>query len=826
MNGNIKRWSKIGAIIFFLGMLMTVLAGCASSTVAVKDTKKDAGQSFEPGHITNISASEDLTSSIIWIKGNRLLTYTSVKQPFPLGVLLYFPETALGDINTSYVPDSNIVSSIKASELTTKGHTSRVEILLKKDASYEVTREDTGLKISFHKESKVPVSTDTKLEIKEKSSDKSQNAKEPPAAPEQEKLVAKTTEDKTVTPQIKKDKPAWINRIDFSGEEGGKSTIIIGTTIPVKYDLKKIDDKKLLLNLYNTRLPEYRQRPLLTTRFQSAVDRITPVQTPVMKDISQVTIELRESVPYFVEQTNDLLLLHFEASSISPRPFDNAKLPLWKKVMDQPSVDTKAKQEKAGDEMTDFEAPQIKYTPPHGAKASRSITEEAALGAAYDIERLKTTDTITGVKRSLDFYRTETEKRYVGEKIAVDFFRTNIKNVFRIIREISGENFAIDKDVIGEVTLSLEKPIPWDQVLALVLKMNKLGLVYEEGIIRVATLKTLAQEEEERKEKLSAKREAENQEELITVFMRISYVDAIDIGKHLVKDGIFSNDQGDSKFNPTRGKVSIDKTNNMIVMSDVARSIKRAKEIVQKLDRVTPQVLIEARIVEASNNFSRELGVTLSGTYGPAGNEYTRDFSFTATNPPISSLGSLGINFSKLTGTPWNLGATIAAAESEGQVKIISSPKILALDNTLAKIKQGVAYPYRKLDADGNTTIVLEDIALELEVTPHVTPDDRISMQITVKNNEVGPVINNELSFTTKEANTELLVNDGDTVIIGGIRKSKENRDESGVPGLMKIPVLGWLFKTKAKEQQLDELLIFITPKIVKLEQRELKADQ
>jgi type IV pilus assembly protein PilQ len=826
MNGNIKRWSKIGAIIFFLGMLMTVLAGCASSTMAVKDTKKDAGQSFEPRHITNISASEDLTSSIIWIKGNRLLTYTSVKQPFPLGVLLYFPETALGDINTSYVPDSNIVSSIKASELTTKGHTSRVEILLKKDASYEVTREDTGLKISFHKESKVPVSTDTKLEIKEKSSDKSQNAKEPPAAPEQEKLVAKTTEDKTVTPQIKKDKPAWINRIDFSGEEGGKSTIIIGTTIPVKYDLKKIDDKKLLLNLYNTRLPEYRQRPLLTTRFQSAVDRITPVQTPAMKDISQVTIELRESVPYFVEQTNDLLLLHFEASSISPRPFDNAKLPLWKKVMDQPSVDTKAKQEKAGDEMTDFEAPQIKYTPPHGAKASRSITEEAALGAAYDIERLKTTDTITGVKRSLDFYRTETEKRYVGEKIAVDFFRTNIKNVFRIIREISGENFAIDKDVIGEVTLSLEKPIPWDQVLALVLKMNKLGLVYEEGIIRVATLKTLAQEEEERKEKLSAKREAENQEELITVFMRISYVDAIDIGKHLVKDGIFSNDQGDSKFNPTRGKVSIDKTNNMIVMSDVARSIKRAKEIVQKLDRVTPQVLIEARIVEASNNFSRELGVTLSGTYGPAGNEYTRDFSFTATNPPISSLGSLGINFSKLTGTPWNLGATIAAAESEGQVKIISSPKILALDNTLAKIKQGVAYPYRKLDADGNTTIVLEDIALELEVTPHVTPDDRISMQITVKNNEVGPVINNELSFTTKEANTELLVNDGDTVIIGGIRKSKENRDESGVPGLMKIPVLGWLFKTKAKEQQLDELLIFITPKIVKLEQRELKADQ
>ncbi|MBW2575678.1 MAG: hypothetical protein JRC88_09350, partial [Deltaproteobacteria bacterium] len=738
MNGIVKKLSKIGAIILFLGMLMTVLAGCVSNTMAVKETKKDADQSFEPKCITDISAREDLKSSVIWIRANRLLTYTSVKQPFPLGVLLYFPETALGYINTVDVPDSDIVSSIKASEVTTKGHTSRVEILLKKDASYEVTREDTGLKISFKKESGVPVSTDTKLERKEKSKDKSKNVKEQPAASEQEKLVTKTTANKTVEPQIKKDKPAWINRIDFSGEEGGKSTIIIGTTTPVTYDLKKIDDKKLLLNLYNTKLPEYRRRPLITTRFQSAIDRITPVQTPVMKDTSQVTIELRESVPYFVEQTDDLLLLHFEASSISPRPLDKAKLPLWKKVMTQPVADTGAKQEKAGNEVTHVEAPQVKHSTPHGSESTRSLAEEAALGGAYDIERQKTTDTITGIKRSLDFYRTETEKKYVGEKIAVDFFRTDIKNVFRIMREVSGENFAIDKDVTGEVTMSLEKPIPWDQVLTLVLKMNKLGLVYEEGIIRVATLKTLAKEEDERKAKLAAKRDAENEEELITVFMRISYVEAIEIGKHLVENGEFNNDQGNSKFNPTRGKVSIDKTNNMIVMSDVARSIKRAKEIVKKLDRVTPQVLIEARIVEASNNFSRELGVTLSGSYGPVGNTYTRDFSFLATNPPTSSLGSLGINFSKLTGSPWTLDATIAAAESEGQVKIISSPNILTLDNKMAMIKQGTAWPYKKLDADGNTITEWKDIALELEVTPHVTPDNRVSMEISVKNNEVG----------------------------------------------------------------------------------------
>ncbi|MBW2679924.1 MAG: type IV pilus secretin PilQ, partial [Deltaproteobacteria bacterium] len=271
--------------------------------------------------------------------------------------------------------------------------------------------------------------------------------------------------------------------------------------------------------------------------------------------------------------------------------------------------------------------------------------------------------------------------------------------------------------------------------------------------------------------------------------------------------------------------ITVDKTNNMIVMSDVARSINRAKEIVQKLDRVTPQVLIEARIVEASNNFSRELGVSLSGTYGPTGNKYIRDFSFEATNPPTSSLGSLGINFSKLTGTPWTLNATIAAAESEGQVKIISSPKVLTLDNKMATIKQGTSWPYKKLDADGNTITEWKDIALELEVTPHVTPDDRVSMKISVKNNEVGAIILGDPSFTTKEANTELLVNDGDTVIIGGIRKSRKDTGQSGIPGLMRIPVLGWLFKTDSKENQLDELLIFITPRIVQLEKREIKAD-
>ncbi|MEE8553715.1 MAG: type II and III secretion system protein, partial [Desulfobacterales bacterium] len=141
-------------------------------------------------------------------------------------------------------------------------------------------------------------------------------------------------------------------------------------------------------------------------------------------------------------------------------------------------------------------------------------------------------------------------------------------------------------------------------------------------------------------------------------------------------------------------------------------------------------------------------------------------------------------------------------------------------DNTAASIKQGLAYPYNKLDADGNTVTEFKDIALQLDVTPHVTPDNRIAMKITVQNNEIGAVINDEVSFTTKEATTKLLVDDGDTIIIAGIRKTRKDTGESGVPGLRRIPVIGWLFKEKAKTDDLEELLIFITPRIVTLEQR------
>ncbi len=748
----IMKFSKIRALSLLLIILMMLFAGCASST-AVKQAGQEQADQEAGGSlnlITEISLTENSESLAISIKGKQLLTYTSIKQPMPLSVALYFPETALGEIETALTSDSDIVTSIKASELTENGHTSRIEITLKKDASYKVTREGNGLQILFAKADKITPSAEVSM----------------PA--------------ETSLKEDKDKKPAWVNRVDFSSEDAGKSTVIIGTTMPVKHKMNKAEDKRLQLILFNTNLPDYRKRPLITTRFNSAVDRITPIQTPAMKNRSMIAIELRESVPYYIEQTGDFLLVHFDASSIPPKPFEQADLPSWKKVMAQTVVKAK------------------------------------------EIEDKKAEDKVL---------RPKVAGKYTGEKIALDFYDTDIKNVFRILMEISGKNFAIDKDVTGKVTLTLTKPVPWDQALDLILKMNDLGKTFEEDIIRIATLKTLKKEEAFRQAEISAAIKAREQqkvlEPLVTEYIAVNYSNAKDdILPHL--ENILTTD---------RGSASVDERTNLIIMIDVAEKIEQAREIVKNLDKVTPQVIIEARIVEASTDFSREIGTEwdlaggiqnddeTAGTgpqrgYDELGGTYGYDM---AMNLPIADpAATIGFNFLRIAGTPFLLNAKLMAMESEGEIKIISSPKIVTLDNKKAVIKQGVRYPYNKLDESGNTTTVFEDIDLVLEVTPHVTPDQRISMTINVTKKDLGVFYPAGQSFTTKEASTELLVNDGNTVVIGGIMKTTKKFDKTGVPWLSKIPILGWLFKSEGKKDQKEELLIFITPQIVRLEQRGL----
>jgi type IV pilus assembly protein PilQ len=599
-------------------------------------------------------------------------------------------------------------------------------------------------------------------------------------------------------PVLADSKSAWVNKIDFSSEESGKSTITIGTTKPVEYNLIKVSERLLHLRLNNTNIPVNQRRPLITTRFNSAVDRIMPILKPV-KNASLVAIELREAVPYVVEQSDTLLMVHFEASSVLPKPEKEAALPDWKEVLTNVSAE------------------------PIETETKEPVTKQVA-----------------EAKKILP----EPGKRYTGEKIALDFYDTDIKNVFRILREVSGKNFAIDKSVTGKVTLSLEKPVPWDQVLDLVLKMNQLGMIYEGDVVRIAPVEAIKKEEELNQARILADQKSKEQqkalEELVVEYIPINYSNAkSEILPHL--DKIKTKD---------RGNISVDDRTNLIVITDVAEVIRQAKEIVRKLDKVTPQVIIEARIVEASTNFSREIGTSwgsgigvqpvnlIDGVgavwtapsidsrvgVGPQDNFSSFGGTYgmnTAINfPTASNKASIGFNFARIAGTPLLLNAKLQAMEAQGEGKIVSAPKIVTLDNKEATIKQGLRYPYNKLDTSGNTTTVFEDVDLELKVKPHVTPDNRISMVIKIKKRDLGNIISGQQSFTTKEAETELLINDGETVVIGGIIKTTKSSGGSGVPGLSMIPILGWLFKADSNTDNKEELLIFITPQIILLEQR------
>ena len=919
MNKKISTLLKLSVAVF---LVCAYLFGCVSHTVSKKKEEKPSPIK----QITAVTVEEDADTVYVWVKGSGILTYTSVKQPSPLGVILYLPETVFEVAATALELDNDFIGSIKASKIEAEAPTSRIEIALKQDLPYSVARDGSNLKISFkkpvlakapeivedkpvegekpdiedkpeekEKREPIPISegTATPKPAKpatsfdsvsfEKREDgvtisvradgaitkynaftiesparivldlydlKSPRGKEKHVAvdtqwvkriryygyPDRFRMVVDTTKEYLSSyrttpfqngihiqvggvkaeaekkkaeivekpPVIEKDaaapkmapvaetaQAAWVNRIDFTSEAEGKSAILIQTTRPVEYHIQKVADKQLQLKLFNTRIPDYRQRPLITTRFESAVDRITPFHSPASKNTALVSIELREEVPFLPTQTDTLIKINFDASSVPPRPFEEAKLPAWKKALAQAAEDLQILEPEPKPEPD--AQPEIKDT----ETAPASVTDQDA----------------TEVKRS----------KYTGEKIALDFYETDIKNVFRILREVSGKNFAIDKDVSGKVTLSLEKPVPWDQVLELVLRMNQLATVEEDDIIRVATLVTITNESELRKSEAAAEQEAKKQEKalepLVTEYISVSYANASsDVLPHIV-------------LTPDRGSVTVDERNNQIIITDSAEMIRQARETIRKIDQVTPQVLIEARVVEATTSFSREIGTQWNVAGGPV---YTRevgnglipegalDYNISATNPPAVTKGVIGFNFSKLTGTPFEImNAQLLAAESNGDVSIIASPSILTLDNKTAKIKQGTQVPIAKLDDSGNTVIEYRDVDLELEVTPHVTADNRIAMEIKITNNEVGTRIEGELSFTTKEANTELIVNDGDTVVIGGIRKSKTDTGASGVPGLMDVPFLGWLFKTQSKSEELAELLIFITPKIILLKQRE-----
>jgi type IV pilus assembly protein PilQ len=431
---------------------------------------------------------------------------------------------------------------------------------------------------------------------------------------------------------------------------------------------------------------------------------------------------------------------------------------------------------------------------------------------------------------------TPNQARYTGRRIDVDLKDADIHNVLRILAEAGNVNVVAADNVDGTVTIRL-KNVPWDQALDTILQAKKLGMVRRGNIIRVALMSDLNKE----RELAIARRKSELELAPIeTRLIPVSYANASDM------------QQRAKELLSPRGTIAVDERTNVLIVRDVGGNLNQIEELTRALDTQTPQVLIEARIVEATSRFQRDVGIQWGGdvSFGPAtGNETGLFFPssvgavggahdpntqtgglspFTpqvpnpnfAVNLPATVAqgqgGALGLTFGSIDNTV-NLAVRLSAAEATGMLRIVSSPRILTLDNHEARINQGTLIPFSQVSAQGVQT-VFQEAKLQLLVVPHVTADGSVSMHVKINRDE--PDFNQtsargDPTILKREAETDLLVQDGHTAVIGGIYTRNTGRNLDQVPLLGDIPILGVLFQRRRSSDTRSELVIFLTPRIV-----------
>lgn len=400
---------------------------------------------------------------------------------------------------------------------------------------------------------------------------------------------------------------------------------------------------------------------------------------------------------------------------------------------------------------------------------------------------------------------------YTGKPISLDLQEADVKNVLRLLADVSGANIVIEPDVGGKVTLKVSR-VPWDQVLDMILAMNNLGQEQTGGVIRIARQDKLKKELGEREAEFKARQQvmetAKEMGDIATNYLQVNYAQAAKIATKI------------EKMKSAKGKVTVDDRTNLILYSDYPAYIQSARELLAKLDLPTPQVLIEGRIVQLNASASRELGINWTfDSVATTNNGVLQYLGDLAINHAVAATSTMGFGFGQILGnTLYNLDIQIQAAESAGKGKIVSAPRVLTLDNVEATIVQGTQIPYRKLSEFGVTTTEFKDATLELKVTPHITPDQKVRLEIKAKKEQpdftqlVGA--DAAPAIQTRRVNTELLVADGDTIVIGGVIEDSESLNESRTPGLSQVPILGALFKNQRYQKAKNELLIFISPRI------------
>jgi type IV pilus assembly protein PilQ len=598
--------------------------------------------------------------------------------------------------------------------------------------------------------------------------------------------------------------------------------------------------------------------PAVTPVGAHEVEKIRVATNSATPQVTRVVFDLTARVPYRVERTGaqdrDLVVVIGEGTAPAPAapaeaPAASTAAPVVAEPTDEPTIgDAAVAPAPAATPPADATpvaepapaaapepapAPAAEPAPaaaPASAPPAPPVTEPAAPAPAAPAAAARPALALPQPLRPADSGLAasgQPETRiFTGHPVSLDFQGVDLRAVLRTFSEITNLNVVIDPSVQGTVDVAL-RDVPWDQALDIILRANQLGYSVDGNIIRIAPLRVLADEQSQRR-KLEDERALSGELKVLT--KTLSYARAAELAPLVTKTAL-----------SPRGTIQVDERTNTMIITDLGVRLDTATGLLDTLDRPEPQVEIEARIVQTKRNFLRELGIKwgFRGAATPAlGN--TLPFTFPNTgivagtarpgtvDPGVEvgravNLGTftqptsaVGLALGSVNGA-FNLDVELQAAEEKGKIRTLSTPRVTTQNNVEAEIAQGTEYPIQTV-ANNTVTIQFKDATLKLRVTPQITAANTVILKIALENGSLGELApNGNRAIDTQRAMTQVLVNDGATTVIGGIVISSENRSNQRVPGLHQIPLLGWLFKNDLRDDEDFELVIFITPRIIKV---------
>ena len=603
---------------------------------------------------------------------------------------------------------------------------------------------------------------------------------------------------------------------DVRVQKRGNATAVslLGTSRLIATSINEPKDgpRRVVVNLPNVTSAV----PNTTNVGQGPVQRVRIGFDPSAPLMTQVSIDLSRSAPYRVEASqdgNDLTLVFDEPAA---DPFSALQ------SRDSVKQDPKFVASTATSAVSNVESvPSSRTAAPAVPPVQQRVAAQAAPPSQPAVAQPVPTQPQPVVPAQ--------QARYTGNPVSLDFQGADLRAVLRTFSEISGLNLVIDPSIQGTVDVAL-RDVPWDQALDIILRANKLGYVVDGTIVRIAPLTVLADEEVQRR-KLSDEQALAGELRVLT--RSLSYAKAEDL-RQLLTQTVLSQ----------RGQIQFDSRTNTLIINDLADRLERASALITTLDRPEPQVEIEARIVQTTRDFARNIGVqwgigarassalgntlpfsfpnqgSITGRTGvtQSGDATGADAVGTMVNMGVTPATSgIGLALGAVNGAV-NLDVALTALESSGQGRILSTPRVSTQNNIEAEITQGIQVPIQTV-ANNTVTVTFKDAALTLRVTPQITATNTVIMRISVENAspDFSRAINGIPPIDTQRALTQVLVGDGDTTVIGGIYVSREQASQDRTPGLHRIPLLGWLFQRNEFSDESRELLIFITPKIMRL---------